>query len=117
MIDDDNGSIDIRGADGPLRATTDNGSVHATGVRSETVSVDSDNGSVEIEMVTPPLALEATTDNGRVDVVLPDTPDAYAVDIDTDNGSERNDVRTDPTSSRTITVSSHNGNVTVRYPD
>ncbi len=116
-IDDDNGSIDIRGADGPLRATTDNGSVHATGVRSETVSVDSDNGSVEIVMVTPPRALEATTDNGRVDVVLPDTPDAYAVDIDTDNGSVRNDVRTDPTSSRTITVSSDNGSVTVRYPD
>ena len=64
-IDDDNGSIDIRGADGPLRATTDNGSVHATGVRSATVSVDSDNGSVEIVMVTPPQQLEATTDNGQ----------------------------------------------------
>ena len=50
-------------------------------------------------------------------VVLPDTPDAYAVDIDTDNGNVRNDVRTDPTSSRTITVSSDNGSVTVRYPD
>ncbi len=97
--------------------TTDNGSIHATGIRSETVSADSDNGSVEIVMVTPPQELEATTDNGSVDVVLPDTPDAYAVDADTDNGSVRNDVRTDPTSSRTITLSSDNGNVTLRYPD
>jgi hypothetical protein len=116
-IDDDNGSIDIRGAEGPLRATTDNGSIHATGVRSETVSADSDNGSVEIVMVTSPRELAASTDNGSVDVELPDTPDAYAVDASTDNGSVRNDVRTDPASSRTITLSSDTGNVTVRYPD
>ncbi|HEX4981099.1 MAG TPA: DUF4097 family beta strand repeat-containing protein [Ilumatobacteraceae bacterium] len=115
-IDDDNGSIDIRGAAGPLRATTDNGSIDATGVRSETVSADSDNGSVEIVMVTPPRELAASTDNGSVTVVLPDTPDAYAVDASTDNGRVSNNVRTDPTSSRTITLSSDNGNVTVRYP-
>ncbi len=116
-IDNDNGSIDIRGADGPLRATTDNGSIDATGVRSATVFADSDNGSVEIVMTTPPQQLEASTDNGSVTVVLPNTPDAYAVDAVTDNGSVRNDVRTDPASSRTITLSSDNGNVTVRYPD
>jgi hypothetical protein len=116
-IDNDNGSIEILGADGPLRATTDNGSIHATGVRSETVSADSDNGSVEIVMVTPPQQLQATTDNGSVTVVLPNTPDAYAVDAGTDNGRVRNDVRTDPASTRTITLTSDNGNVTVRYPD
>jgi hypothetical protein len=115
-VDDDNGSIDIRGADGPLRATTDNGSIDATGVRSATVFADSDNGSVEIVMATPPQQLEASTDNGSVTVVLPDTSDTYAVDADTDNGSVRNDVRTDPSSARTITLSSDNGNVTVRYP-
>jgi hypothetical protein len=116
-IDNDNGSIEIRGADGPLRATTDNGRVHATGVRSETVSADSDNGSVEIVMVAPPQRLAATSDNGSVTVVLPDTPDAYAVDANTDNGRVRNDVRTDSTSPRTITLSSDNGNITLRYPD
>ncbi len=115
-IDNDNGSIDIRRADGPLRATTDNGSIDATGIRSATVFADSDNGSVEITMATPPLQLEASTDNGNVTVVLPDTPDAYAVNAGSDNGSVRNDVRTDPASSRTITLSSDNGNVTLRYP-
>ena len=116
-IDDDNGSIEIHGAVGPLKAATDNGSIHATGIRSETVSADSDNGSVEIVMLTPPQELQASTDNGSVTVVLPDTPDAYAVDADTDNGSVHNDVRTDPAGARTITLSSNNGNVTVRYPD
>jgi hypothetical protein len=116
-IDNDNGSIEILGADGPLRATTDNGSIHATGVRSETVSADSDNGSVQIVMVTPSQQLQATTDNGSVTVVLPNTPDAYAVNVGTDNGRVRNDVRTDPASTRTITLTSDNGNVTVRYPD
>jgi hypothetical protein len=116
-IDNDNGSIVIRGAVGPLTATTDNGRIDATGVRSARVSADSDNGSVEIVMVAPPEDLRATTDNGSVDVVLPDTAEAYDVDASTDNGSVRNDVSTDSTSSRTITVSSDNGNVTVRYPD
>jgi hypothetical protein len=115
-IDNDNGSIDIRGADGPLRATTSNGSIDATGIRSATVFADSDNGSIEITMAVPPRQLEASTSNGSVTVVVPDTPDAYAVDADSDNGSVRNDVRTDPASSRTITLSSDNGNVTLRYP-
>jgi DUF4097 and DUF4098 domain-containing protein YvlB len=116
-IDNDNGAIEIRGAVGPLVATTDNGRIDATGVRSTTVSADSDNGSVEIVMLEPPQDLRATTDNGSVEVVLPDTPDAYAVDTSTDNGSVRNDVRTDSTSPRTITLSSDNGNITLRYPE
>lgn len=115
-IDNDNGSIRIRGAGGPLRATTDNGSIDATGIRSATVFADSDNGSIEIAMAIPPERLDASTDNGSVEVVLPDTPDVYAVVTTTDNGDIRNDVRTDPTSPRAITLSSDNGNVTVRYP-
>jgi DUF4097 and DUF4098 domain-containing protein YvlB len=68
-------------------------------------------------MLEPPQDLRATTDNGSIEVVLPDTPDAYAVDTSTDNGSIRNDVRTDSTSDRTITLSTDNGNITLRYPD
>jgi hypothetical protein len=116
-VDNDNGSIRIRGAEGALALDADNGRIEATGIRSSTVSADSDNGSVEIVMAVPPDTLDARSDNGSVTVVLPDTPDAYAVDASTDNGNVRNDVRHDPTSSRTITVSSDNGNVTVRYPD
>jgi hypothetical protein len=116
-VDNDNGSIRIRGAEGALALDADNGRIEATGVRSTTVSANSDNGSVEIVMALPPDTLDAQSDNGSVTVVLPDTPDAYAVDASTDNGNVRNDVRHDPTSSRTITVSSDNGNVTVRYPD
>ena len=68
-------------------------------------------------MITPPVGVGGAPTTAVSTVVLPDTPDAYAVDIDTDNGSEHNDVRTDPASSRTITLSSDNGNVTLRYPD
>ena len=116
-VDNDNGSIRIRVSDGPLRSTTDNGSIAATGIPSTTVFADSDNGSVEIVMAIPPERLDASTDNGSVTVVLPDTPDAYAVTAETDNGNVRNEVRTDSRSPRTITLSSDNGNVTVRYPD
>jgi hypothetical protein len=49
------------------------------------VFADSDNGSVEIVIATPP-QLEASTDNGSV-TVIPETPGAYAVDAGTDSGS------------------------------
>ncbi|MGH9133066.1 MAG: hypothetical protein ACRDZZ_03955 [Ilumatobacteraceae bacterium] len=116
-VDTDNGRIEIRGAEGPLAVSTDNGRIDASGVRSTQISAGSDNGSVEIVMAVPPDRLDATSDNGRVEVVLPDTLDTYAVTTDTDNGTVRNEVRTDPTSPRTINLSSDNGDVTVRYPD
>ena len=103
-IDDDNGSIDIRGADGPLSATTDNGSIHATGVRSETVSIDSDNGSVEIVMVNAPRNLGGKRLTTDASTSCSDTPDAYAVEIDTTKASPQR-VAT-PHRSLTITVSS-----------
>ena len=42
-------------------------------------------------MAAAPQQLQATTDNGSVEVVIPDTPDTYAVSVDTDNGNVRNE--------------------------
>jgi hypothetical protein len=116
-IDSDNGSLEIRGAEGPIRATTDNGSIEATSIRSERVAAESDNGSVEVSMVVPPQHVDVSSNNGRVEVVLPDTPDAYAVTTHTDNGEVRNTIRTDPTGTRTIEATTDNGDVTLRYAD
>ena len=56
----------------------------------------------------------ATSDNGRVDVVVPDDGTAYRVDLQSDNGSETIEVPVDSASDRTITAHSANGSVTVR---
>ena len=37
----------------------------------------------------------ATSDNGSVEVVVPDDGEAYALDMSTDNGSENQDIRVD----------------------
>ncbi len=117
-IDDDNGSIEIRGAVGPLRAD-DRQRQHprdrhplGDGLRRQRQRFGRDRDGHATAGVGGNVPTTAAST-----VVLPDTPDAYAVDADTDNGSVRNDVRTDPASARTITLSSDNGNVTLRYPD
>ena len=56
----------------------------------------------------------ATSDNGRVEVVVPDDGTAYRVDLRSDNGSETIEVPTDPASTRSITVRTDNGSVTAR---
>ena len=114
--DGDDGSLELVRLSGDLVADTENGSVVATGLRSQSVDADSDNGSVRLTFAEPPRLVEATTDNGGVEVVVPDDDTTYLVDIDTDHGSTDIGVRTDPDSDRQIFGRSHNGSVTVRYP-
>src|SRR5690606_31233541 len=101
---------------GDLQASTDNGRVEATGLRSAAVSARSHNGRVSLTFAEAPQVVDATTSNGRVEIVVPDDATPYLVDIDTDHGSTDVGVRTDPTSDRRIHGRSHNGDVTVRYP-
>ena len=49
-------------------------------------------------------------------MVVPDTPDTYRVEVDTDNGSTDVGVRTDPDSDRSIRAETNNGSVSVHYP-
>jgi hypothetical protein len=114
--DGDDGRVELVRLSGDVVADTDNGSVVATGLRSEVVDADSDNGSVRLTFAEPPRSVDATTDNGDVEVVVPDDDTTYLVDIDTDHGSTDIGVRTDPDSDRRIFGRSHNGSVTVRYP-
>jgi Toastrack DUF4097 len=111
----DNGSVDVADLTGDLTVGADNGSITARGLVSDTVAVETDNGSVMIALLEPPTTVEARSDNGRVEVVLPETPDAYNLDITTDNGEVSRDIRTDPASPRHITIETDNGDVTARY--
>lgn len=115
-VDGDDGSIELVRLTGDIVASTDNGSVVATGLRSQVVDADSDNGSVRLTFAEPPRRVEATTENGQVEVVVPDDDTTYLVDIDTDHGSTDIGVRTDPDSDRLIVGRTNNGSVTVRYP-
>jgi DUF4097 and DUF4098 domain-containing protein YvlB len=115
-VDGDNGSIELTRLSGSVTASTDNGRLVATGLRSGTVLADSDNGRVSLGFAEPPSTVQATTDNGSVEIVLPVGSESYRVDVDTHHGSTDVGVRTDPSSDRVIVGRTNNGSVTVRYP-
>jgi hypothetical protein len=112
-----NGRVEASRIDGDVDLTSDNGRVIGTDLRSGIARADSDNGRVELGFLAPPRAVTATSDNGSVEVVLPETPDDYRiVDVSSDNGSAATpEININPDSSRTITATSDNGDVTVRY--
>lgn len=113
-INGDHGNVVLDRVTGPLVASTDNGVIHGIGLAMATADVDSDNGRVTLEFAAAPTNVEATTDNGSVEVVVPDDGTAYRVDLRTGNGREDQQVRVDPASPRALTLSTSNGNVTVR---
>ncbi len=113
-VNADNGSVELTGLSGTIRASTDNGRVEGFDLRSQSVTVDSDNGSVTLEFTEAPTTVTATTDNGSVEVVVPDDGAAYRVDVQSDNGSETDEVLEDPASPRSITIRTDNGSATAR---
>ncbi len=113
-LDGDNGSLELTDLSGPLNVSTDNGRVEGRQLRSSQVRADSDNGRVLLEFVAAPTTVEATSDNGSVEVVVPDDGEAYRVSMNSDNGDEHLEVRTDPDSDRSLVLMSDNGSVTAR---
>jgi Toastrack DUF4097 len=111
----DNGSVEMADLPGRLTIGADNGSITGSRLTADTVTAQTDNGSITLDFAEPPTMVDARSDNGRVEVVLPNTEDFYSLDITTDNGTVSRDIRTDPTSSRRITIQTDNGDVTARY--
>ena len=109
------GSVEAEALAGDTRLHSSNGSVRGTRLRTESIVADSDNGSVRLEFAVPPVSVITSSDNGSVDVAVPRGDDAYAVSVDSSNGSTDNLVQSDPESDRRIVASSSNGSVTVRY--
>lgn len=113
--DGDNGRIELLRLGGEVRVQNDNGTIEGVGLRSSIVDTDSDNGRISLDFAEPPTFVTATSDNGRVEVVVPDGAEAYRVDARSDNGSTDVAVRTDPAGDRSITAHSDNGRVSVMY--
>lgn len=82
----DNGSIRATDLTGNVQMSSDNGGVRGTGLAGDSVTANSDNGSVNIEMIEAPRTVQATSDNGSVTIVVPQGDETYVVDI---SGSTR----------------------------
>jgi hypothetical protein len=113
----DNGSIALVDVEGDVEIDSDNGSLEADGLVARTVTAETDNGSIDLGFAEPPTFVDADSDNGSVEVRLPEVAGGYRVDMDTDNGSTDLGVATDPASDRHITATSDNGAVRVLSAD
>ena len=114
-LDTDNGSIEMESLSGSIRATNDDGSIEGTGLRSQDVSADTDNGRVTLSFVAPPTSVVATSNHGSVEVVVPDDGTAYRLDMDTDSGNQNNELPlVDANAERSIVVRTDHGSVTAR---
>lgn len=113
-VDGDDGSVHLTDVVGPVRAATDSGRVEGTGLRSPTVTADSDDGRVTLTFATAPQTVVATTEHGSVEVVVPADGTAYRLDVDTDDGETIEDVPIDSSSERSITLRTDSGRATAR---
>jgi hypothetical protein len=110
------GSVLVRGGESQsVRLDSDGGSVEATGLSAVSVEASSRGGHVLLDLATAPMSVVGSSDGGDVEIVLPDTPDVYRVDVSSNGGSTRADVRIDPASEHSITARSNGGDMIVRY--
>jgi hypothetical protein len=116
-LSSDGGAVVVRGVEAErVRLDSDGGDVTADGLAATSIEASSDGGDVRLSLASPPTTVVASSDGGDVEIVLPDTSDAYRVDLSSDGGGTDAAIRTDPASERSITASSNGGDVVVRYP-
>jgi hypothetical protein len=113
----DEGSIDLARVSGPVRADADQGSVRAASLRSADVEASTDQGEVFLRFLDAPRRVVADADQGDVEIVLPTGDELYALTTDADQGSVTRDIRADPGSERSITATTDQDDVLLRYPD
>jgi DUF4097 and DUF4098 domain-containing protein YvlB len=79
------------------------------------MSAHTRNGAVRVRFARAPSTVDASTRNGRVEVIVPEGSETYRVHLDTRRGDTELAVRTDPASPRTISAETVHGRATVRY--
>jgi hypothetical protein len=109
----DDGGVEVRGRFASIDVHSDNGNTRIDG-EAPTVQASSENGGVTVRLAEPPDSVDARSENGDVEVIVPPVEEGYRVAADSDNGRVETLLRTDPTSPRSIVANSDNGDVLVR---
>jgi hypothetical protein len=80
------------------------------------LDVSINGGDVDATFSAAPQRITARANGGAIDVVVPNDQYSYKADASSNGGSTAVEVRTDPTSDRTIDLHTNGGRITVRYP-
>ena len=88
-IDGDDGAVELDDIAGDITVSNDNGRIIGRRLTSSTVDAQNTNGRIELSFLDPPQTVSARTENGRIDVVVPDTDVLYRVDLHTEQRQHR----------------------------
>ncbi|HEY3505132.1 MAG TPA: DUF4097 family beta strand repeat-containing protein [Actinocatenispora sp.] len=111
-VDSHNGDVRLSAVSGAVRISSSYGGVSGDRLGSSDVLARSDNGDVRLSFGTAPKRVGVTSTYGDVSLTVP--KDSYHVTTRTRYGDARSAVTDDPTSDRSLAVSSDNGDVVVR---
>jgi hypothetical protein len=117
VIDTNNGGVDLTEIAGSVVVEGDNGGIVGTGLSSPRADIDTNNGRIELAFTDAPDRVNASGDNGSIEILVPAVAGGYHVTVDTDNGDDDlSGVANNPQSPRTITAETNNGNVRISSP-
>ncbi len=105
-------SVELQRLTGPVQVKTSDGSINAVRLRTDTVSVTTLGGSVDLGFDQPPVDVKADASDGSVHVQLPRTV-AYAIDAAAAHGSTTLNAENDLTSKYRLRLRAANGSITV----
>jgi DUF4097 and DUF4098 domain-containing protein YvlB len=105
-------SVELQRLTGPVRVKTADGSINAVRLRSDTVSVTTLGGTVDLGFDRPPADVKADASDGSVHVQLPRTA-AYAIDAAAAHGSTTLNAENDLGSKYRLRLRAANGSITV----
>ncbi|OON76737.1 DUF4097 family beta strand repeat protein [Streptomyces tsukubensis] len=112
-ISTEDGQVTVKDTTGSLDLRSDDGGVHALGVRSKRISASSKDGAVKIEAAVVPDRVNVTTDDGAIAIGLPKGA-SYRVSTTSVDGSVDVAVPHDPSSPHRVTARTTDGKVSVR---
>jgi hypothetical protein len=114
MIDSDNGAVELDDLSGSVDVDGDNGRIVGTDLSSSVVNVATDNGRIDLAFTQPPEWVEASGDNGSIEVVVPEVESGYDVTADSSRGSDEILLNDNPESPLKLRLETDNGSITVR---
>lgn len=110
VLDSRGGNVQVTGLAGALEVKAGGGKVNADNLASKRLTVEANGGAISAGFASAPETVNINTHSGDVSVQVP-SAEAYAVKATTNGGSEKVSVKTDPASTRKITLHTDGGNV------
>ncbi|MFJ4942608.1 hypothetical protein DI273_23510 [Streptomyces violascens] len=104
--------LTVEDVSGPLDLRSTDGAITTRSVSSAQVRARTEDGSLVLALVKAPARVDAASKDGSVTVELPEA--AYDVRTKVEDGRTNVSVLEDPASSRVVSVTAQDGNITVR---